>query len=113
MLEKKDRLNYLFDFYGMLLTKKQQAVVEMYYQDDFSLAEVAQHLRISRQGVYDILSRAVHALEEWEEKMGLYRSFMRRREEGKKLLELLAIERPSGAQVSEIRKIVEKNMLEN
>ena len=41
MLEKINRLNYLFDFYGNLLTDKQQRVIEMYYKDDFSLAEVA------------------------------------------------------------------------
>ncbi len=113
MLEKKERLNYLFDFYGMLLTEKQQAVVEMYYKDDFSLAEVAQQLHISRQGVYDILSRAVRALEEWEKRLGLYQSFLQRREEGEKLLELLKLGRPTGAQVKRMKEIVHKNMLEN
>ena len=89
MLEKINRLNYLFDFYGNLLTDKQQRVIEMYYKDDFSLAEVAEHLNISRQAVYDILSRTVYALENWEKKLKLY---ILPSEKGRRLkaLELLA-----------------------
>ena len=51
------RLAILFDFYGKLLSEKQYTVVDLYYNYDFSLAEIGEELHISRQGVYDILKR--------------------------------------------------------
>jgi|LSQX01.1.fsa_nt_gb predicted DNA-binding protein YlxM (UPF0122 family) len=113
MLEKVNRLNYLFDFYGTLLTERQQRAMEMYYKDDFSLAEAAEHLSISRQAVHDILSRAVVTLENWEKKLNLYASYLQRKEDGRKVLELLARRPLQEEDLDAIKEIVRRNMVDN
>lgn len=70
-LEKTNRINVLFDFYGPLLTEKQQTFLKCYFQDDFSLGEIAADFEISRQAVYEHLKRAGQILESYEEKLGL------------------------------------------
>lgn len=71
MLEKTIEVSLLFDFYGKLLTKKQQQVFELYYLHDLSLSEIADKLHISRQGVYDHLHRGEELLYKYENKLGL------------------------------------------
>jgi len=61
----------LYDFYGKLLTPKQQEVMQLYYEQDLSLSEIAEELKITRQAVYDILKRSEQALEKYERKLGL------------------------------------------
>ncbi len=60
------RLTMLFDYYGKLLTEKQQTIMQLYFFHDFSLAEIAEKLSISRQGVYDHLQRAEGVLNDYE-----------------------------------------------
>src|SRR5690606_17932986 len=79
MLEKLVRLALLYDFYGPLLTEKQRQFIELYYQQDWSLGEIAAHFGVSRQAVYDLLRRAEGALEEYEEKLRLVERFWEQR----------------------------------
>ena len=79
MLEKLVRLALLYDFYGPLLTDKQQQFIELYYHQDWSLSEIAERFRISRQAVHDLLRRAEAALEEYEGKLHLVERFWERR----------------------------------
>lgn len=73
-------MTLLYDFYGELLTERQRMCFDLYYNQDFSLAEIAQDLQVSRQGVYDNLSRAEAALRNMEEKTGcVQRSLANRR----------------------------------
>ncbi len=65
----------LFDFYGELLTDKQREYFDLHYNEDFSLAEIAEQSGISRQGVWDIIRRAEAAMTEIEEKTGLIKRF--------------------------------------
>ena len=58
----------LFDNYGQRLTEKQRLACEMILMRDFSLAEAAEALGVSRQGVHDLVARA---LEEYEASFGL------------------------------------------
>lgn len=69
-------ISYLLDFYGQMLTDKQREVTEFYYNDDLSLAEIADHCQITRQGVRDSIKRAEAQLREYEEKLGLARRFV-------------------------------------
>ena len=68
----------LFDFYGELLTDKQREYFDLHYNEDLSLAEIAEQSGISRQGVWDIIRRAEAAMTEVEEKTGLIKRFNER-----------------------------------
>lgn len=72
-LEKTNRINLLFDFYGPLLTEKQRTFLKCHYHDDYSLGEIAADFAISRQAVYEHLKRAEQVLESYERKLGLLR----------------------------------------
>lgn len=61
----------LFDFYRNILTEKQIEVVDLYYNEDLSLAEISEHLGITRQGVRDNIKRAENILINMEEKLHL------------------------------------------
>ena len=65
----------LYDFYGELLTERQREVLELYNEENLSLAEIAEEFGISRQGVHDALHKAQKALEEYERKLGLVERF--------------------------------------
>lgn len=66
-------MTLLYDYYGELLTERQRMCFDLYYNQDLSLAEIAQELEVSRQGVYDNLSRAEATLRNMEEKTGCVR----------------------------------------
>lgn len=65
----------LLDFYGDMLTEKQRNVMELYYNQDLSLAEIAENDGISRQGVRDSIKRAETQLLDMEERLGLAKRF--------------------------------------
>ena len=69
------RMAMLFDFYGDLLTERQREFYDLYYNEDLSLAEIAENYGISRQGVRDVIVRAEAAMSEIEEKTHIIRRF--------------------------------------
>ncbi|MDO4176078.1 MAG: YlxM family DNA-binding protein [Bacillota bacterium] len=71
------RQSLLYDFYGALLTERQKEVMELYHEENLSLAEIAEEFGISRQGVHDALHKAEKSLEHYEEKLGLVERFNR------------------------------------
>ena len=71
MFEKNLELGYLLDFYGELLSERKRTVMDMYYNEDFSLAEIAAEIGISRQGARDIIKKSEEELFFFEEKLGL------------------------------------------
>lgn len=75
-MEKNVEVSLLFSFYGRMLTDRQADTVELYYNEDLSLAEVGAELGISRQGVRDNLKRAEAILYDTEEKLGLVQKFL-------------------------------------
>ena len=79
-IEKTQRINLLMDCYLDLLTKKQQEYLCLYYEEDLSLSEIAEDLDVSRNAVYDNLKRAVHLLEEYEDKLHLLEKHQQRLE---------------------------------
>ena len=70
-------MTMLFDFYGDILTDRQRELFDLYYNEDLSLAEIAENCGISRQGVRDVIVRAEAAMNELEDKTGLLKRFMR------------------------------------
>lgn len=63
-------ITLLYDYYGALLSEKQRTCFDLYYNQDYSLAEIAEEVGISRQGVHDSITRAETALRQMEEKTG-------------------------------------------
>lgn len=74
-MEKNIEISLLFDFYKPLLTASQQQAVELYYNDDLSLAEIAQQMDITRQGVRDLVKRSETQLFKFEDQLGLFKRF--------------------------------------
>ena len=79
-LVKTLRMNYLFDFYQSLLTDKQRNYLELFYLQDYSLSEIADTFKVSRQAVYDNIRRTGDLVEDYEAKLGLYKRFEQRRD---------------------------------
>ena len=84
-MNSKPDISLLYDFYGELLQRSQQQVIELYVNDDLSLSETAGILGISRQGVRDSLSRADQKLCEYEARLGLLDAYRRRRKRDERL----------------------------
>ncbi|QOX62525.1 YlxM family DNA-binding protein [Anoxybacterium hadale] len=76
MFDKMIEISMLYDFYGQLLTAKQQEILKLYHEDNYSLSEIAEEFGISRQGVHDAVKKAEKALHEYENKLGLVKKFM-------------------------------------
>ena len=73
--QKNLAFSVLLDYYGPVLTDKQRAILTEYYDEDLSLAEIAENYGITRQGVRDVIVRAEAYLTEIEDKTGLIRRF--------------------------------------
>ena len=69
------RMALLYDFYGDMLTDRQKEFYDLYYNEDLSLAEIAENYGITRQGVRDVIVRAEAILTELEDKTGLIKRF--------------------------------------
>jgi predicted DNA-binding protein YlxM (UPF0122 family) len=68
-------MSMLFDFYGEMLTERQKEFFDLYYNEDLSLAEVAENYGITRQGVRDVIVRAEAIMKEMEAKTGIIARF--------------------------------------
>jgi predicted DNA-binding protein YlxM (UPF0122 family) len=80
-MEHLVRTGLLYDFYGGLLTEKQRKAMELYYLEDWSLAEIASKEEVSRQAVHDLLHRSERLMEEYESKLGLMERFHKQQTE--------------------------------
>jgi predicted DNA-binding protein YlxM (UPF0122 family) len=60
----------LMDCYSSILTEKQRNAMELYYYDDLSLSEIAEHTHTTRQAVHDNIRRAEAYILELESKLG-------------------------------------------
>ena len=81
MSEETLQNTLLFDFFGELLTGKQQEYFDLYHNEDLSLSEIAESAGISKQGVYDIIKRAEKTLKEIESKTEIIQKWKEARAE--------------------------------
>ena len=65
-------LTILYDYYGLLLTDKQQLYFEDYYFNNLSLQEIADNNQISKNAVHKALKEIISKLEYYEDKLKLY-----------------------------------------
>lgn len=70
-MAKNLEMSILLDYYGECLPSRQREFLDYYYNDDLSLAEIAENVGITRQGVRDAIKRAECQLLELEEKLKL------------------------------------------
>ena len=61
----------LFDFYGTLLTEKQQNYFKDYYFNNLSLSEIAENYEITRNAIHNQLREAKEKLEYYEKNLQL------------------------------------------
>ena len=107
MFEKNLELASLLDFYGEVLSERKQAVLSLYYNEDLSLAEIAEEIGISRQGVRDLIKKAEEELLFLEEKLGLKKKFKEALAQSDKIFELLKDEKASPELISQMRNLVD------
>ena len=111
MFEKNLELGYLLDFYGELLSERKRSVMDMYYNEDLSLAEIATEIGISRQGARDIIKKTEEDLFFFEEKLGLAKKLKDASRSAAELKALASdLELPAAFQkkLSELIEIMEK-----
>lgn len=96
----------LMDFYGGMLTDKRYDVLDMYYNSDMSLAEIAEEIDISRQGVRDAIKHGERQLAELEEKLGLAKRFADIKDGIGRINTILENEEFDGAE--EVKQILQK-----
>ena len=89
MFEKNLEIGYLLDFYGDVLSERKRTVLDYYYNDDLSLAEIAEEIGISRQGVRELIKKAGEELTFYEEKLGLAKRFQQAQEQAEHLISLM------------------------
>lgn len=78
----------LLDCYGVLLTKRQKECLDLYYNENLTLAEIAEHFHISRQAVHDAMRHGEEQLADYEKALSLA-SEKRKRREAARVLEAL------------------------
>ena len=86
---EKLRIVLLSDFYGNLLTDKQQKFLKLYYEADLSYGEIAERFGLTRQAVHDSVKSAEIVLERYEGKLGLLAAFQRQQAMLSEILEYL------------------------
>ena len=77
MFEKDLNIGFLLDFYGDVLKDRRREALDLYYNNDMSLSEIAAEMDISRQGVRDLIKKAEEELLFYEEKLGLAKKLKR------------------------------------
>ena len=91
MFEKNLQLSFLMDVYAGLLSERQQRVLDLYYNQDLSLGEIADDVGISRQGVRDSIKKAERELCFYEAHLGLAARESAVREMSERLFSLLDV----------------------
>lgn len=79
MFDEITKITLLYDFYGKLLSKRQNEVMYLYHDENLTLSEIADEFKISRQGVHDALKNAEKLLLGYEEKLKLVEKFENKR----------------------------------
>lgn len=79
-MEDRVEVSLLMDCYSPLLTEKQRNIMEMYYNEDLSLAEIAEINKTSRQAIHDVIKRCSKQLLAYENKLNLLQKSLNREE---------------------------------
>ena len=88
-MDKNVQIGLLFSFYRNMLTDRQTECIDLYYNEDLSLAEISEHLGITRQGVRDNIKRAEHTMYDTEERLGIVSKFLGIKEKLEKIDDII------------------------
>ena len=89
-LEKIIGMALLSDFYGPLLTEKQRQALNLFYDEDYSLSEIAAQCACSRQAAHELIKRSEALLTDYEQKLGLVAKHKQRQSQLKQVEQELA-----------------------
>jgi len=84
------KISLLLDFYGQFLTPRQYEIMDLHYNNDYTLSEIAEQFNITRQGVYDNIKRGKTLLDQYEKKLGLIKKFIEQKEKAREVLECIS-----------------------
>lgn len=90
MHEKDLQIGILLDFYGDILAERRRLVLDLYYNNDYSLAEIAEEIGITRQGVLDTIKKGKEELLFLEEKLRLEKKFREAAKASERLVALVS-----------------------
>lgn len=88
-LEASVEMGTLCAFYGGLLTDKQLQAMQLHFDEDLSLGEIARQMNVSRQNVHDLIARSSEKLRACEAALGAAGRMERMLERLEKVRELL------------------------
>ncbi|MDP4087956.1 MAG: putative DNA-binding protein [Bacillota bacterium] len=106
-MEDHVETSILFDFYESLFTEKQVDIMNLYYNENLSLAEISEITNTSRQAIHDIIKRCNKQLLDYEEKLKLMEISRNYNEMKKSILQSLNDIRDEYSDVSLIKKLEE------
>ena len=111
-MEKKVEISMLCQIYGKLLTEKQYNIMNDYYNNDYTLSEIAENNDITRQAVRDIIKKGEKKLFEYEEKLLFMKRTLNQEEKIAQVLsELTKIQKGSSdKQVAKILECIKKEL---
>lgn len=77
-------------FTGGVLTSRQFEVLDLYYNDNLSLGEIAENLDVTRQAVKDCIAKGEKRLFDLEEKLGIMKKSQKQEKQIQKILSELS-----------------------
>jgi predicted DNA-binding protein YlxM (UPF0122 family) len=108
-LEKIIGMALLSDFYGPLLTEKQRQALRLFYDEDYSLSEIATEYACSRQAAHDLIKRSEALLTEYEQRLGLVAKHQRQQnllKQAEQQLTALGLWEEAGALWQTVEKMI-------
>lgn len=101
-MDKSIHVSMLLEIYGKLLTDKQYDVIDLYYNQNLSLSEIAEETNITRQGVRKNLVDAENKLFDFEEKV----CFLKEKLERQEIIEKIIGMTKDGETLKELQKLL-------
>lgn len=88
-MENRIEISLLLDYYGSLLTQKQYEIMDMYYNENLSLSEIADIQENTRQAIHDLIHRTSNKLFKFEENLHIKEDSIKREIKKDKLKEIV------------------------
>ena len=107
-MAKDLKICVLLDIYGEMLSDKQFEIMDCYYNQDYSLAEISEQFGITRQGIRDNIKRSEQIVTECEEKLKLSRKYENNQKKAELIYKLLKNLELMSKDNSEMIKIIKE-----